>query len=191
LFCACPPSQITSGENSAPAIVQSSLPGPAGNGTARPYAQRGKTLTWLSYGSRLRENECIAWVELLVGHQNVVNIIWIGWSADSIPQNLEDVLDPLGIIYVHIRKVIPACRAAALKRKLQVPIAIQSFEALRDRVAGNGFVQSRRNAVEQRRVLDLFHQGRIDSDEQAVLFHANHAVVVIHAGGAIAQRSRR
>src|SRR5438445_672830 len=83
-----------SGEHSAPAIVQSSLPGPAGNGTARPYARRGKTLTWLSYGSRLRENECIAWVELLVGHQNVVNIIWIGWSADSIPQNLEDVLDP-------------------------------------------------------------------------------------------------
>src|SRR5713226_3371345 len=107
-----------------------------------------KTLTWLSYGSGLRKNEGIARFELLVGDENVVNIVRIGGTDDCIPQNLEDVLDSLGIIDIHIREIIPARRAAALKCKFEVPVAIQSFETFRDRVAGNGFVQSRRNAME-------------------------------------------
>jgi hypothetical protein len=87
---------------------------------------------------------------------------------------LKDVLNALDIVNVHVRKIISAGRAAALKRKLKVSVAIESFKTFRDRIAGNGLVHGRRNTVEQRRILDLFHERRVDPDGQAILLHANH-----------------
>jgi len=50
-----------------------------------------------------------------------VDIVWIRWTADRIPQYLKDVLDALRVVNVHVRKIISAGRAAALKRKLRFP----------------------------------------------------------------------
>jgi len=79
-----------------------------------------------------------------------MNIVRIGWPADTVPQNLEDVLDALCVVDVDICNIVVAGGAAALESELQVAVPIQGLEAVGDLIAGYWIVKLGRDTVKQR-----------------------------------------
>ena len=83
-------------------------------------------------------NQFISRIDVLKFKQYFMDIVRVSCTLEDISDDLEDMLDALRVVNVHVRKIISAGRAAALKRKLKVSVAIESFKTFRDRIAGNG-----------------------------------------------------
>src|ERR1700694_1404000 len=85
-----------------------------------------------------------------------MDIVRVGWPADSVPQDLKNVLNVLGIVNSDVCTIVVAGRAATLKRQLQIPVTIKRLVAVRDSIPGYRIMKRCRYAVEQRRILHLF-----------------------------------